>query len=87
MNRGIQNDIEGLIRALNELGLPRRDVEGLKKAIAEDAKTGSKTLGAKTAEWLKDLPLTLGKGTLKVGFEVAKALATKYVMSYFGLGA
>jgi AbiTii len=82
----VQNDVVGLVSALHELGLLPNDVQRLKKAIADDAKTGSKTIGKKTAEWLKELPLTLGKGTLRVGFEVAKALATKYVMGYFGIG-
>jgi hypothetical protein len=43
-------------------------------------------MGQKTSKWLKELPVSLGKGTLKVGFEVAKSLATKYVLTFFGLG-
>ena len=82
----VQNDLGSLLSALKELGLLEEDTKRLASAIKADEKTGSKTIGQKTSEWLKDLPLTLGKGTLKVGFEVAKAAATKYVMSYFGLG-
>lgn len=83
----VQNDIDSLVGALSELGLAAADLASLKKAITADAKSGSQTIGAKTADWLKELPMALGKGTLKVGFEAAKALATKYVLSYFGLGA
>jgi hypothetical protein len=81
-----QNDLPSLVSALNELGLLPGDVETLQTAITADATTGSATMGQKTAEWLKELPATLGKGTLKVGFEVAKALVTKYVLKFYGLG-
>jgi hypothetical protein len=83
----VQNDLNGLLSALHELGLPEEDTKRLAAAIKADEKTGSKTVGQKTSEWLKELPITLGKGTLKVGFEVAKALATKYVLSYFGIAS
>jgi hypothetical protein len=81
-----QNDLPSLVSALKELGLLPSHVEGLQRAIAEDAKTGSTTMGQKTAEWLKELPADLGKGTLKVGFEVAKTLASKYLLKFYGLG-
>ena len=81
-----QNDLPSLLAALTELGLLDQDIKRLEEAIRDDEKAGSKTIGQKTSEWLKELPVSLGKGTLKVGFEAAKAVATKYVLSYFGLG-
>lgn len=78
----VQNDLEGLATALKELGLGHDDVLALEKAVEEDGKA---SLGMRTAAWLKELPATLGRGTVKVGFQVAKAAATKYVMQYFGL--
>jgi hypothetical protein len=82
----VENDLPSLVSALNGLGLLPSNVEDLQVAITEDAKTGSTTMGQKTAEWLKELPANLGKGTLKVGFEVAKTLATKYLLKFYGLG-
>jgi hypothetical protein len=82
----VQNDLQSLLKAMEELGLRQADIQKLGKAVEADANTGSTTLGQKTSEWLKELPASLGKGTLKVGFEVAKSLATKYVLAYFGLG-
>lgn len=82
----VQNDLPSLVSALNGLGLLPSHVEDLQTAITEDAKTGSTTMGQKTAEWLKELPANLGKGTLKVGFDVAKTLATKYLLKFYGLG-
>jgi hypothetical protein len=42
-------------------------------AVNDDARGGAIKVGQ--SEWLRELPAALGKGTLKVGFEVAKALA------------
>ncbi|TCU73555.1 hypothetical protein EDE08_104421 [Bradyrhizobium sp. R2.2-H] len=81
-----QNDLSGLLSAMKELGLVEQDVKKLEIAVKDDAKTGSKTVGQRTAEWLKDIPVALGNGTLKVGFDAARALATKFVLGYFGLG-
>ncbi|MFQ3456945.1 hypothetical protein PMN64_27045 [Bradyrhizobium sp. UFLA01-814] len=82
----VQNDLPSLLKAMEELGLHPTDVKSLSKAVQADAKAGATTIGQKTSEWLKELPVSLGKGTLKVGFEAAKSLATKYVLAYFGLG-
>jgi hypothetical protein len=72
---------------MKELGLGPTDIKALENAITADEKDGAKTIGQRTSEWLKELPTLLGKGTLKVGFEVAKSLATKFVLSYFGIGS
>jgi hypothetical protein len=78
----VQNDLHGLLTALKELGLAEADVVELEHAVKND---GGKSLGARTAAWLKQLPSALGRGSIKIGFEVAKAAATKYVLQYFGL--
>jgi hypothetical protein len=82
----IHNDIKSLQSAMSELGLRKADIDELKLAIEQDARgTGAATFGERTKAWLKNLPAQAATGGLKMSVEIAKTLATKFLLQYFGI--
>lgn len=80
------NNMTELVAALQTLGLEKSEVAKLQTAIQEDqAQHGADTLGHNVRGWLKQIGTTVGKEGLKVGVDVAKRVATKWIMQYFGL--
>jgi hypothetical protein len=73
-------DIEGLKRALSTLGVTD---EGLKKLEA-DIKA-DKTIGPRIQGWLANIGQYLGKEGAKAGIDVAKKLATKWILQHYGM--
>jgi len=81
-----QNDLESLANALQTLGISATETKQLSEAIKADTDPdGKPTLGARTISWIKSIGTTVGKEGLKVSVEVAKTLATKWLMQSLGL--
>ena len=75
-----------LANALSGLGVLDSEIASLQSAVKEDsANGGSKTLGRRTATWLRQLGSKLGQAGLGIGIEVAKAEATRWIHQYLGL--
>ncbi|MEW6450348.1 MAG: hypothetical protein AB1490_06860 [Pseudomonadota bacterium] len=81
-----QGNFEELSNALKQLGLDSEAISKLKQAMEADAanNSGEPTLGQRTKKWLSDAASYVGKEGLKVGFEVARRAATKWVMQHYG---
>ena len=80
-----QNDLGALADALSSLGIGQVDLSRLTAAIDKDTKGHSTpTLGTKVKGWLKDIGTTIGKDGLNASAEIAKKLATKWLMQYYG---
>jgi hypothetical protein len=73
--------------ALKSLGLDGSAIAKLEIAMKEDAEKdgGTPTLGPRTLGWIKDAASYTAKEGLKVGFEIAKKTATKWIMQHYGL--
>ena len=84
MIRVEQGNLPQLENALESLGLEKRSIEDMKKAMVEDSTDGRPTLGQKTLEWATDGATYLAKEGLKVGVEVAKAEVRRWLMQYTG---
>jgi len=80
------HDITELADALKVLGLNASDISKLQSAIEEDkTKHGERSIGDNALRWLKEIGKSIGKEGLKVGIDVAKQTATKWIMQYYGL--
>lgn len=74
----VNNDFDGLARALDALGVGRTQVEALRDAAVRDEPDRARgTMGSGVGEWLKGLAKSASA-------QVAEG-ATKAVMSYYGL--
>lgn len=82
-----KGNLPELNEALKELGLDEEAIANLKNAMDADAKSNSNepTLGQRTKKWLTDAATYTSKEGLKVGFEVAKRYATKWLLQHLGL--
>jgi hypothetical protein len=81
-----QHNLIELTNALKSLGLEAPDISKLQSAIEGDkAKHDETSIGDNVRGWLKQIGKTIGKEGLKVGIEVAKQTATKWIMQYYGL--
>jgi AbiTii-like protein len=82
----VHGDLAGFADALKSLGIGQKDVEEATAAVLEDGQPSAKTLGQKTAEWMKTLGGKLGEAGLKIGTGAAQQLVTKWVLQYWNLG-
>lgn len=81
-----QNDIVSLQSAMSTLGISQDDFKALTHAMDEDKKeAGDKNLGQKTASWIASIGKSVGKESLKVGSDVAKAAAMSWIKQHLGL--
>jgi len=78
-------DASGLFKALSNLGVTEEGLKVLEHDIEADEQDGKPSLGQKTMGWLKDISKYLGTEGVKVGVEVAKRAATKWIMQHYGL--
>ncbi|ACF01661.1 hypothetical protein Rpal_3157 [Rhodopseudomonas palustris TIE-1] len=80
-------NIGELEKALAGLGLDDRAISTLRQAMDADAKHdgGKPTIGQRTLGWLTNAASYTSKEGLKVGFEIARKTATKWIMQYYGL--
>ena len=77
-----QNDLPSLLGALQELGVTKEGVDELQKAIEHDK---PETNAKKARQWASDIGKYLGKEGVKVGIEVAKHTALKWLGQYLGI--
>jgi AbiTii len=81
-------DLKSLALALKSIGLDDSAIGGLKTALARDVTdpaSPSPAIGKRAHRWLNALGTKVGKESLKVGADVAKAVATKWIMQYLGM--
>jgi hypothetical protein len=57
----------------------------LHKALTHDKVEETRTLGKKTKQWLVDIGKYAGKEGLKVGFEIAKQTAIRWLGQRYGI--
>jgi hypothetical protein len=79
-------DFSSLSKALGEIGVTEEGLRQLSNVLEADKSSGRPTLGEKTKTWVADIGKYLGKQGVKVGVEVAKQVATKWIMQHTGLG-
>jgi len=82
-----EGNFDQLRNALKEIGVEAAAIDNLRKALREDAKAdeAKPTLGQRTMGWLKDSASYASKEGLKVGIEIAKKFATKWVLQHLGI--
>jgi len=76
-------DFASLSRALEQIGISDEGIKALADVQAEEP-SGS-GLGERAKGWLADVGKYIGKEGAKVGIEVAKRAAMKWLMQYYGL--
>jgi hypothetical protein len=77
-----QNDLPSLVHAIKELGVTQEGVEELQNVIEHDE---PETKAEKAKQWASDIGKFLGKEGVKVGVEVAKHTALKWLGQYLGI--
>jgi hypothetical protein len=75
-------DLAGLTKALEDLGVPKKDCQELEQAIVEEKDTDG--LGPKVKGWLARVPKAIASGAWKVGSDVGVNVITKFVLAYYG---
>ena len=83
-----EGDWGSLADALSKVGINDSGIAELKAALDHDADGTSqtqRTLGRRTAAWLKDLGKKTGQLALGVVIQVVKKEATKWVLGYLGV--
>lgn len=84
VTQGNWNELQG---RLDELGLPKEDIENLKAALkADDQPKDASKLGTRVAAWLGSAISKAAGGSLKVGVAVASKVLPSLILSYYGLG-
>jgi hypothetical protein len=78
-------DIEGLKRALSTLGVTDEGVKKLEADIKTDETNGQPSIGPRIKGWIANIGQYLGKEGAKVGIDVMKKLATKWILQHYGM--
>lgn len=81
-----EGSIGELEEALAKLEITNEGIKALRSDIECDKKDGQASVGPKTKEWLTNIGKYLGREGAKAGFEVAKQMATKWILQHYGLG-
>jgi hypothetical protein len=81
----VAGDTSALFKALTNLGVTEEGLKALEHDIEADKQDGEPSLGQKTMGWLTNIGKYLGKEGVKIGVEVAKKAATKWIMQHYGL--
>jgi hypothetical protein len=75
-------DIDGLKRALSTLGITDEGLKRLEADIKADERSGQPSIGPRIKGWLGQY---LGKEGAKIGIDVVKKLATKWILQHYGI--
>lgn len=78
-------DFSSLRHALEQIGVTDEGIKQLKSDIEADKNSGTSGLGERAKGWLTDMGKYVGKEGLKIGVEVAKKAAMKWLMQHYGL--
>ncbi|HMF19019.1 MAG TPA: hypothetical protein VKE98_17555 [Gemmataceae bacterium] len=78
-------DIEGLKRALSMLGVTDEGLKKLEADIKADKTNGQPSIGPRIKGWIANIGQYLGKEGAKVGIDVMKKLATKWILQHYGM--
>jgi hypothetical protein len=82
-----KGDIESLLKTLAAVGIPVKDLEDLKRAVAEDEACGIKPAVSegRTGGWFTRLLGRAGKGGINVGVDLLSSTVVKALAAYSGL--
>jgi hypothetical protein len=78
-------DTSALTQALSQLGITPHGIAQLEQDIEADKKNGEPSVGPKIRGWLAQIGQYLSKEGAKAGVDVAKRLATKWILQHYGL--
>ena len=79
------NDLDSLLRYMEEIGVPGHDAKELKKAIEEDGpRTQPDIFGSKVVNWIAKTTKKILKGTWKSTLQTTLILITKALACYYG---
>jgi hypothetical protein len=80
-----RNDLDALLKYLENIGVPRDDTRELEKAIkADGSKTEQNKFGPKVAEWIGKMIKKILEGAWNVSISTAPELLTKALSRYYG---
>lgn len=77
-----QNDLPSLLSALRELGITKEGEQELQQAIEHDK---PETQAERAKQWVAEIGKYIGKEGVKVGVEVAKQTALRWLGQYLGI--
>jgi AbiTii len=77
-----QNDLPSLLHAMRELGITKDGEQKLQQAIGHDK---PETNAEKAKHWAADIGKYIGKEGVKIGVEVAKQTALRWLGQYLGI--
>jgi hypothetical protein len=80
-----QGDYSALGRELTNLGFAAQDIDELKVALEQDAKSGEKRIGKSVGAWLGKALGKAGEGALKVSVDVAAKVLPSLISQHLGL--
>jgi hypothetical protein len=79
-----KGDWTALSSQLETHGVPRDEIEDLRKALDADQKAQTDAMQGQTGKWLLNLMSKAAKGGLKIGMDVASTVVTKALTQYLG---
>lgn len=80
-----QGDTQALIEALQQLGITKEGLKQLESYIEADKVDGKPSLGERVKGWMAKAGTYVGKEGAKAGVEVAKKMATKWILQHYGI--
>ena len=81
----LAGDYDALAKALKEIGVNQQGLEALARDLEADKKDSTPTFGQRTKGWIENIGQYLGKEGLKIGVEIAKQTALKWIMQHTGM--
>jgi hypothetical protein len=75
-------DVNGLLHEVGKLGYDKADLEELRKAVLADKKPS--ITDGETRKWYMEAVKKIGKGTVKVGADIATNVIIKAIEHYIG---
>ncbi len=79
------DDLDFLLRALTDLGIPQDEIDNLGRAVAADRANGEEpSYEGETGNWFIRLVERAAKGELSVGVDVVSSTVSKALTAYFG---
>jgi len=80
-----KNDFGELKDQLQKLGISKKKLDELHKALIEDGKIVKKPFGNKVSAWIKNVLTSAGSAALRVSESIASDIIVKLFTNYYGL--
>jgi hypothetical protein len=78
-------DLDALKNALKNLGVTDEGIKKLETDIEADKQNGKPAMGEKIKGWLSNIGSYLSQEGAKAGVDVAKKLATRWLLQHYGI--